>query len=109
MKQSEELTLFYIYYLDWLNAGAVDGSVFKRRYGLCTNLHNWVMKHLKLPSRVAYDLGREMDNQFIERRLNVSYPFNQSHYEYEDFRNANLQHINPARIKWVREHAAQAG
>lgn len=90
---------FYKAYHAWIIAGAPDGKPFNRMYGLCSNLGDWC----------DWDgtLIRQMKNQFADAGLHLTYPFDGVSLDTEYLHEASRKtmHLNPARIKWVEEHA----
>jgi hypothetical protein len=107
-KQSELLTQFYIDYLAWAEAGALDSEfeVFSARYGLCQSLTDWMLdKWLDHSSRMS--LPYELKDQFSGAGLDRDYPFNTDDLEYELEHNNRLMVKNKKRIAWVRAHIIQ--
>lgn len=97
MKQSEKLTNFYKAYLDWLDAGAVTDE-FSRGSGLCHNLDRYYDWN-------SPDTVEEMVFQFKLAWLDEYFPFNEgSHMRFVEEIDAKQSFINPARIRWVRNH-----
>lgn len=89
------LKAFYQAYAKWLDAGAPNGQPFYRRHGLCGNL-----------TRFTDDwepLLNAMIDQFKEAGLDTIYPFGGEYAFETEYDNATA-HLNPARIKWVKEH-----
>lgn len=96
--QSQTLTNFYRAYLAWVEAGAPEKNEheFKRRIGLCSNLH-W----FTFPNDFPLE---EMTRQFAAAGLDSFHPFSRS-IEYRDEKVAGTCHLNNNRMSWVREHA----
>lgn len=94
---SEQLKAFYKAYAAWLDAGAPQCFPFKRHEGLCYNLRKW--------SDCNEELSGELLDQFVDADLDWEYPFdgNWDNYSGDDYK-----HLNPARVSWVRKHAALA-
>jgi hypothetical protein len=99
---SENLKSFLSAYLEWVDAGAPNTAPFKRRYGLCSNLDDW-SRHLDSEERTA--LGKELDTMFKTDGLDMCHPFGVD--EYFEARERETQHLNQARIAWVRSKVAQ--
>ena len=100
--QSENLTRFYKAYADWLDDGAPDDEPFSRNDGLCCNLKKVFLFGCDLPT--IFRLNCEMRNQFGNTKLNRQFPFGgERKYLRENLR--GTMHLNPLRVKWVREHA----
>lgn len=95
---SEKLYQFYCEYLAWLNTGALEGLPFTRCGGLCSNLYNWPAA----PTWPVDGLFVELQEQFREAGLSVTYPFGKEEYENSRY----SQHLDQKRIAWVRRHAA---
>lgn len=108
-KQSETLTEFYRAYAAWLDIGAPKGKPFQRCWGLCTNLHEWLAGAESRDYNAYtedYNAYTEMLEQFQEAGLDTRHPFNRTGDAYFKWSDKNTQHLNPKRIKWVRDHAA---
>lgn len=102
-----EVTLkdFYVAYAAWLDEGAPDTHYFEKRFGLCSNLATWIYA-----TNAELDYARlvnELRKQFEDAGLCCQYPFG-SGREYERMYATNTQHLNPARVAWVRKHTASA-
>lgn len=80
-------------WLDWVEAGAVEGEPFTREYGLCSNAPDAAYAGLK--EMLGADFGRD------------EYPFGDDDYDlrFDEF----TQHECPARLAWVRAKLAEAG
>lgn len=92
---SKTLKEFYCAYAAWLDVGAPNFKPFSRASGLCTNLFVFTK------NRDAY---MEMESQFNDAGLDPNYPFG-SEDDYMGRSAARQQHLNLARIKWVKAHA----
>lgn len=92
---SKTLKEFYCTYAAWLDVGAPNFKPFSRASGLCTNLYNFSKNH---------DVINEMKFQFDAAGLDPNYPFG-GEDDYVDRSAARQQHLNPARIEWVKAHA----
>lgn len=104
LEQSPTLTEFYRAYRDWLDNGAPEQHpIFCRGDGLCLNCSIWMDQ----TGNNASCIDTEMVAQFRAAKLNGWLPFNTGEntisYMYET-RNY-LCHLNPKRIRWVRERA----
>ena len=107
MKQSALLRQFYKAYVEWLDLGAPDQIIFRRYFGLCSNLNNWATNN-KIYGQDAIDLSREMQSQFRVAGGSVDYPFNRGDADlYTREVDFELAHENEQRNKWVRDHAVQ--
>ena len=98
---SDNLKEFYRAYKAWLDAGAPDSNPFCRDVGLCANMGLWCLDKESIDEARLYD---EMCRQFHLACRSTAYPFGEN--EYRIGRLSDSQHLNPARIKWVEEHAA---
>ena len=92
---SKTLKEFYCAYVEWLDAGAPSFRPFSRSSGLCTNLFSFTKSD---------DAASEMKSQFIDAGLDPNYPFG-GEYLYNLHQQGRNQHLNPARIEWVKAHA----
>lgn len=110
-KQSETLTAFYRAYAAWLDEGAPEHPTLSRGYGLCQNLCNYC-DDAGLSRAEVCEAIDDLDTQFIDAGFEPNYPFNpgrSAEYlkeKYAGERHDGECHLNPARIAWVREHAA---
>lgn len=88
------LQQFYNDYAAWLDAGAPEGQPFYRNLGLCASV-----------TQYPYHQPRwKIKKQLEDAGLDKIYPFG-GEYQFEtDFDNATM-HLNPERIKWVKDHA----
>ncbi|UVD31660.1 hypothetical protein Pondi_00019 [Escherichia phage Pondi] len=85
---------FYQAYAAWLDAGAPEDQPFSRAYGLCDNLF----------TRGCYDILRELKGHFKSEGYDPAYPFGGSEVFETEMDNEEM-HLNPERIKWVKDHA----
>lgn len=88
------LQQFYNDYAAWLDAGAPEGQPFSRGYGLCDNLYN----------QGCHKILRELKGHFKIEGYDTAYPFGGSEV-FETETDDLTMHLNPARIKWVKDHA----
>jgi len=101
MNQSEQLTEFYNSYKIWLEEGAPDMEPFSRNEGLCFSVQYFSL----YCGYAQLDLLGEMNKQFKQAGLFISYPFNGSGSYFSKEKMERTMHLNPARIKWVMDHA----
>lgn len=109
-QQSAMLTEFYKAYLAWIESGAPDRFPFSRGTGLCANLERFCgSKGLKYSE--INSLLDEQFNLFANAGLSECYPFDdddnegdQPGYTYEIAANKREQHLNAARLNWVKSH-----
>lgn len=94
--QNKLLQAFYNTYAAWLDAGAPEGQPFYRHAGLCHNLGKFG------GDRDAYV---EMTRQFEAAGLDYKYPFDYNMENYRSQSDDETMHLNPERIKWVKDHA----
>ena len=99
MPQSKELTEFYQAYAKWLDEGAPIDGPFLRYEGLCGATHG-TLNGIKI--------RRELRQQFAEAGFPMKgrhyFPFNNSTGEFLLEVDERRSHLNPLRIKWVRDH-----
>ena len=82
-------------WLDWVEAGAVEGEPFSRRAGLCPQAP--VVVRDELFSLRNADFGNDADDWV--------YPFGSSDYLHRAA--TRTQHECPARLAWVRAKLAE--
>lgn len=99
---SDHLKAFLSAWLEWVEAGAPDQKPFSRRWGLCSNLIDW-SRHLDTEERA--ELEKVLDRMFSEDGLSQCHPFGE--VEYFEARARYEQHLNAARIAWVRSKVEQ--
>ena len=103
-EQSALLTQFYRAYAGWLDAGAPDELPFCRSGGLC-----WMLWHYlscqAIPHNERKQLTNELEDQFEAAGLNYLFPFNDGEEGFSNEEETDTMHLNPRRIKWVRDHA----
>lgn len=85
---------FYQAYAAWLDAGAPEDQPFSRAFGLCDNLCD----------KGFHDLWRELKGQLKSEGYDPAYPFGGSEV-FENETDDLTFHLNPERIKWVKDHA----
>lgn len=109
-KQSALLTAFYRAYLKFAETGD-NPYDFTPRTGLCSNLCDYVDKHLedsgKSPNaKIFYAAVGEMDRQFKDAGLDTNYPFNHgSGRSYDLEMEQGRAFDNVHRMNWVRYRA----
>jgi hypothetical protein len=99
---SDHLKAFLSAYLEWVDAGAEEGKPFARRWGLCSNLIDWSRTQGAEDHRALEDA---LDGLFAADGLDQCYPFGFD--ESFEARERETQHLNQARIAWVRSKVAQ--
>ena len=100
--QSEELTALYKEYLKWLEQGAPDKEPFFRDAGLC---HNLIIRAFIVDgNEAAMRVSVELRSQLYAAFASPTYPFNADSRDYLNEANSKKCHLNPKRIKWVRDH-----
>lgn len=92
---SKTLKEFYCAYAAWFDVGAPNFKPFSRAAGLCTNLSVFTKSD---------DAASEMKSQFVDAGLDPNYPFG-GEDDYMGRSAARQQHLNLARIEWVKAHA----
>lgn len=89
------LKQFYRQMQAWIDDGCPEHEVFSRRCGLCVNLASWAW---------GDDFNFDLKNQFDEAGLHRRHPFNGGNPE--QYLNELDRYKNPARLAWIKEHAA---
>lgn len=95
--QSEGLTAFYQTYAKWLDDEAPNNQPFCRSFGLCSAIDIFITDLWK-----QSQIKREMFQQFEAAGLHANYPFGSAEY-YRRMKEGTV-YLQPARVKWVREH-----
>lgn len=99
-QQSELLTAFYRAYLSWAE-GEPSKYGFRNLTGMCANVNRF----LSVEDPTA-EILEEMEDQFVDAGLDVSYPFNNGNTrDYKDEMRNSKATSNIQRMKWVRDHA----
>lgn len=100
MTISPELYDFYVDWLAWVDRGAPDMEPYDRSVGLCPSL-DWYIGHAGAPDWLRMEQGDlfELDER------DPNYPFGER--EYWEHAKGCSQHLDPARLAWVREHIAE--
>ncbi len=97
---------FFRDYLTWIDAGApVPHDTFGRIFGLCSCLATWTKLALLSKddrSKLHLELGDRLQKDFPKDNM---YPFGRS-AEFFARQVAETQHLNEARIAWVRKQIA---
>lgn len=93
---------FYKGIAKWVEEGCSGGGVYRKDYGLCSNL-------LRYCNEVAYT-GKyavldSMVNQFENAGLNTRTPFNEDRYDYATEKSNLSMYTNRARRAWIKDHA----
>lgn len=122
-EQSVLLTQFYRDYLEWAENGGVQTKFgkadFRQGTGLCHNLEIWLDFHdihLDTGDKIDAEMQDQFCQAFPEKIDDCGYcpfPFNDGNdvfgddgEEYANEADSDKCHLNPARIQWVRDHAA---
>lgn len=103
MRQSDILTDFYRLYVEWLDSCSWNTADFKRDHGICLCLEKYLYNR-HYPKWYIQEVLKELTTQFINAGLHKHYPFNQGDVFYYE-KEKQTKHLNPMRIKWVRDHA----
>jgi hypothetical protein len=96
-EMSQLLREFLSAYLEWVDAGAVNGEPFSRRVGLCSNFRG---------SAFCVSDIDEIKRVCMADGLDEHYPFG-GEDQYGVEQSGYTMHLNPARIAWVRSKVAQ--
>lgn len=100
---SEHLKAFLVTWLAWADTGAPDCEPFSRHFGLCSNLSIIWSKPFDGDERAALEHG--LDAMFEADDLDMCHPFGFD--EYYKARESDTQHLDEARIAWVRSKIAR--
>ena len=100
MKQSNELTQFYIEYLRL----AKFSPELVNKYGLCTLWTEWLIRNKYITKSNYSVLKQELLIQFREAKLCDITPFNTGLADYIIELDTNNALNNPKRIGWVHSH-----
>lgn len=73
------------------------GQIFKVTTGLCAATDFWTCTDGIAYAQLLEELGEMLD----DGGLDTEYPFDSPH-SYEDAAEEGTQHLNPARLAWVR-------
>lgn len=100
---SETLKKFLAEWLEWAEAGAPEHEALDRSLGLCANLGFWVTENiLEIPGDMCDTVEAEFSALLVaEFGDNYMYPFGGD--EYIQAARLGTQHLNEARLAWVRE------
>lgn len=90
------LKQFYREIQAWIDAGCPEHDVFYKDDGICIQLELWPSYH--------EDLSSKMKQSFRMSGLDEVYPFNEG--SPEDYLAEEDYYKNPARLAWIKEHAA---
>jgi hypothetical protein len=104
-EMSEHLKAFLAAYLGWVDAGAVEDGCFMRGTGLCNNFEYWLAERGIGLSDAEYEIHL-LSKQFKSEGLDQHYPFG-GEDAYDEAMVKGEQHLNAARIAWVRSKVAQ--
>lgn len=102
---SEHLKAFLSAYIEWVDAGAVEGDLFERFCGLCSNF-KWHMRSQGVSEFDSESEVASLKNLFKSEGLDEDYPFGGQDV-YADEGLNDTAHLNEARIAWVRSKVAQ--
>jgi hypothetical protein len=102
---SERLKQFLSAYLKWVESGAKEEEPFSRRRGLCSNFEDWLWERKETVGQVQFENSQLFD-LFRSDGLDSVYPFGGAEAFY-DAMDSETQHLNQARIDWVRSKVAQ--
>jgi len=92
---SPELRKFLTEWLEWATTDAIQDKPFDRRWGLCTNLLDWIDR------QKDYLAVYQTEKELRELLGNEPYPFGDLNYfNHEENQN---QHEDNNRIAWIKE------
>ena len=91
------LKQFYIEMQAWIDAGCPEHEAFRDYRALCSALTHWTE---------SSSLVDEIISSFAAAGLSPNYPFNSSLRDFENENDHNKIYQNPARLAWIKEHAA---
>ena len=93
---TKEMREFLTAWLDWAQSGGSEdheyGNIFRPYTGLCAATHYWC---------VCKPLTEELGDMLEADGLDTDYPFD-TRLSYEKAADDGTQHLNPARLAWVR-------
>lgn len=87
---------FLATYLTWVEAGARNNAPFHRSFGLCASVCDFTAN-----GRV-WLVRDELAEMFARDGLSPAYPFGTSE-RYSEDAEKQTQHLNEARINWIRK------
>jgi hypothetical protein len=103
---SDHLKAFLTAWVEWVDAGSVQDQPFSRAVGLCCNFEDWLMvEHDFTWMKAEYEVDA-LKNRFSSDGLDRFYPFGGKDLYCVQLEHAE-QHLNEARIAWVRSKVAQ--
>ena len=98
---TKEMREFLTAWLDWATSGDVKGHkygcIFRPYTGLCAAADYWTVDD----GPAHYELISELGDMLEADGLATDYPFDTPR-SYDDAAGAGTQHLNPARLEWVR-------
>lgn len=98
---SREMREFLTAWLAWATSPNPEeheyGEIFRTTTGLCAATDYWTVGDGVAYTELLNELGEMLDGD----ELDIMYPFN-TDYSYDDAAAAGTQHLNPARLAWVR-------
>lgn len=102
---TKEMREFLTAWLAWATSANpiayIDGGAgFRKDTGLCSNISVYLGEERGGSSRY-YALYGELGNMLEDDGLDTDYPFDTEESYGEAFRDST-QHLNPARLEWVR-------
>ncbi|RQU14211.1 hypothetical protein DF152_17255 [Burkholderia cenocepacia] len=95
---SKEMREYLAAYLAWVEAGAPDGSPFRRAWGLCSNVDLFGFADSEAYARVAVELSES----FVSSGVDPDYPFGGFSVYWDDSERGR-HHENEQRLAWIRE------
>lgn len=93
---------FYKGIAKWVEEGCSVGGVYRKDYGLCSNLLRYCNEVAYTGKYVVLD---SMVKQFENAGLNTRTPFNEDHYDYAIEKSYRTMYTNMARLAWIKDHA----
>lgn len=102
---SDLLKSFLSAWLDWVEAGACEAQPFQRGHGLCANFDSWLDESCTDHDVIDGEIA-DLLELFASEGLSEAYPFD-SRDSYISAHERREQHLNEARIAWVRSKVKQ--
>lgn len=96
---------FYVALQAWIDNPGENPCGFCITFGICDNLENWC-EHWGLNLKDSSALADQLLTSFKDAGLHPAYPFNKASAAYFSIETTDLTlYKNPARLKWVADHA----
>lgn len=94
-----ELKQFYREIQQWIDDGCPDHDVFRKTTAICLSLERWLGYFDRKVNKI-------LEDSFNDAGLDFVLPFNKDLGEFEVEMLNHSIYKNPARLAWIKEHAA---